>query len=87
MSTGISPPKRGCLVENEIQEKSNHVSAESKIDPLLCRFCGSEMKIISFITEYPIIKKILTHINFESQQPEPLAHSPPLFKETVYVPF
>jgi hypothetical protein len=58
-----------------------------EIDPLLCRFCGSEMKIISFITEYPIIKKILTHINFESQQPEPLAHSPPLFKETVYVPF
>ena len=58
-----------------------------EIDPLLCRFCGTEMKIISFITEYPVIKKILKHIDFESQQPEPLAHSPPLFKETVYVPF
>ena len=61
-----------------------------EIDPLLCRFCGTEMKIISFITEYPLIKKILTHIDFESQQPEPLAHSPPLFnqgQDTVYVPF
>ena len=58
-----------------------------EIDPLLCRFCGTEMKIISFITEYPVINKILTHIEFESQQPEPLAHSPPLFKDTVYVPF
>ena len=58
-----------------------------EIDPLLCRFCGTEMKIISFITEYPVIKKILSHIDLESQQPEPLAHSPPLFKDTVYVPF
>ena len=58
-----------------------------EIDPLLCRFCGTEMKVISFITEYPVIRKILTHIDFESQQPEPLAHSPPLFKDTVYVPF
>ncbi len=58
-----------------------------EIDPLLCRFCGSEMKIISFITEYPVINKILTHIKFESQHPEPLAHSPPLFQDTVYVPF
>ncbi len=58
-----------------------------EIDPLLCRFCGAEMKIISFITEYPVIKKILTHNTFESQQPEPLAHSPPLFQDTVYVPF
>ncbi len=56
---------------------------EIEIDPLLCRFCGTEMKIISFITEYPVIKKILTHIDFESQQPEPLAHSPPLFKDTL----
>jgi hypothetical protein len=44
--------------------------------------------ILKFLpTEYPLIKKILTHINFESQQPETLAHSPPLFKDTVYVPF
>jgi hypothetical protein len=45
------------------------------------------MKVLSFITEYPVIRKILTHIDLKSQQPEPLAHSPPLFKDTVYVPF
>ncbi len=54
-----------------------------EIDPLLCRFCGTEMKIVSFITKYPVIKKILTHINYESQPPEPLAHSPPLFQDTL----
>jgi hypothetical protein len=58
-----------------------------EIDPLICQFCRTEMKIISFITEYSVIKKILTHINYESQPPEPLAHSPPLFQDTVYVPF
>jgi len=41
------------------------------------------MKIVSFITEYRVIKKILTHINYESQPPEPLAHSPPLFRDTL----
>jgi hypothetical protein len=58
-----------------------------EIDPLLCRFCGTEMKIVSFITEYLVIKKIFTHIHYESQPPQPLAHSPPLFRDTVYVPF
>jgi hypothetical protein len=58
-----------------------------EIDPLICRFCRTEMKVVSFITEDRVIKKILTHIHYESQPPEPLAHSPPLFQDTVYVPF
>ncbi len=32
------------------------------------------------------IKKILDAMALPSQKPEPLAHSPPLFKDTTYVP-
>ena len=34
-----------------------------EIDPLLCPHCGGLMKIISFITEFETIKKILNHLN------------------------
>ena len=55
-----------------------------EIDPLLCPFCGSQMKIIAFITEYPTMCRILEHIQMPSQRPEPLAHSPPLQDELLY---
>jgi len=53
---------------------------------LLCTFCGGEIKIISFITEPKTVKKILDAMDLPSQKPEPLAHSPPLFTDTTYVP-
>jgi hypothetical protein len=57
-----------------------------EVDPLLCTFCGGEIKIISFITKSKTIKKILDAMHVPSQKPEPLAHSPPLFRDTTYVP-
>jgi len=32
-------------------------------DPLLCKKCSGKMKIISFISDFPVIKKILKHLN------------------------
>ncbi len=58
-----------------------------EIDPLLCRFLGAEVKIVSFNIESKTIKKILDCMGLPSQKPAPLAHSPPIFKDTVYVPF
>jgi len=58
-----------------------------EIDPLLCSFCGAEVKIVSFITEFKTIKAILDCMGLPPQKPEPLAHSPPPFKDTLYVPF
>ena len=55
-----------------------------EIDPLLCPFCGSQMKIIAFITECPTVCHILEHIHMPPQRPEPLAHSPPLQEELLY---
>jgi len=33
-----------------------------EVDPLICVECGSEMKIVSFIMDPPVIKKILEHL-------------------------
>ncbi len=57
-----------------------------EVDPLLCTFCGGEIKIISFITKPKTIKKILDAMDLPSQKPEPLDHSPPLFRDTTYAP-
>lgn len=38
-----------------------------KADPLLCGNCGGEMKIISFIYERAVIKKILGHLKLYSK--------------------
>ena len=52
-----------------------------EIDPLLCPYCGAEMKIIAFITEHATVARILRHLRMPAQRPEPLAHSPPLQEE------
>lgn len=47
-------------------------------DPLLCPRCGGAMRIISFITDQPVIDKILRHIGFTfSSTPAPQYHPPP----------
>lgn len=39
-----------------------------EVDPLLCSNCGGEMKIISFIYERTVIKKILVHLKLYSER-------------------
>ena len=45
-----------------------------EVDPLECPHCKTEMKIISFITEKLVIRKILVHLNLWRDDP---ARSPP----------
>ena len=33
-----------------------------EVDPLVCPSCGSEMKVIAFITEHDVIDAILRHL-------------------------
>ena len=58
-----------------------------KDDPLICSECLSEMKIISFITEVNIIKKILKYLDLWSENS---SRDPPVIpdipNEIVYVP-
>ena len=41
-------------------------------NPLLCRKCGGNMKIVAFITDYQSSKSILKHIEEETIRPPPL---------------
>ena len=48
-----------------------------EVDPLLCPFCGSEMKILAFITDFATARAIRRSLKLPAQEPEPLAHGPP----------
>jgi len=62
-----------------------------EIDPLACPKCGGEMKIISFITEAVIIRRILEHLGLwkgKTPAPPPSDRAPPaLGHEKRYEPF
>jgi hypothetical protein len=44
---------------------------------MLCSFCGAKLEVLSFTLELGTIRRFLTSIDCESQEPEPLGHSPP----------
>ena len=48
-----------------------------EVDPLLCPFCGAEMKILAFILDFGAAKAIRRSLELPPQEPEPLAHAPP----------
>ena len=55
-------------------------------DPLLCR-CGQRMRVVGFITQAPVIRKILDHVG---RRFEPLVlpgRAPPLFPVFSLDPF
>jgi hypothetical protein len=47
-------------------------------DPLLCPDCGAQMRILAFITEPPVVDRILRHVGWRPGQPAPdLIRAPP----------
>jgi len=47
-------------------------------DPLLCPSCGGECRVISFITQFSVIDKILKHIGYNHKDPpKPNYRGPP----------
>jgi ribosomal protein S27E len=44
-----------------------------EIDPMICRECGGQMRVISFITEYSVVDKIINHLklDFTAARPPP----------------
>ena len=51
-----------------------------EVDPLICPKCGAEMRIIAFIEDYKIVKKILDWLGiyeFERERPPPRIEATP----------
>jgi len=44
-----------------------------EVDPLLCPQCGGTMKVIAFITDFPVVDKIINHLKltFVAKKPPP----------------
>ena len=40
-----------------------------EVDPLTCRSCGEKMKILAFITEPAVIRRILDHLGHKAPRP------------------
>jgi len=60
-----------------------------EVDPLLCPHCGSLMKILSFIYERKVIKKILDHLGLseEARQKRERAPPPSIMVERIIEPY
>ena len=44
-----------------------------EVDPLVCSKCGGTMKVIAFITDYPVVDRIIDHLGltFVASKPPP----------------
>jgi hypothetical protein len=53
-----------------------------EVDPMVCPQCGGTMKIISFLTDYAVVDRIINHLNltFVADKPPPpqIAYQVPL---------
>jgi hypothetical protein len=51
-----------------------------EVDPLVCPKCSGAMRVIAFIEDQAVIKKILMHLGLWNvkRKPRPLAHAPPV---------
>jgi len=62
-----------------------------EIDPLQCPYCGGSMKIIAFITQEKIIRKILEHLDLwrdkPSRDPPHMPEEAPIIYEPIYDDF
>ncbi len=72
--------------ENSKEYRKNWARLIQKIyevDPLTCPKCQGRMKVISFIEDQEVVKKILKHLGLWGlkSKPPPKANAPPYFPE------
>ncbi len=68
--TELSPKKRAALRKSWAQL----IKRVYQVDPLICD-CGGTLRVISFITQHKVIRKILHHLDKRN----PNARAPPSF--------
>ena len=44
-----------------------------EVDPMVCPQCGATMKVIAFLTDYPVVDRIINHLQltFVAERPPP----------------
>jgi len=44
-----------------------------EVDPMICPQCGGMMKVIAFLTDYPVVDRIINHLKltFVAERPPP----------------
>jgi hypothetical protein len=64
------------IMEEELRPIPSKGSAEMirkvyEVDPMVCPQCGATMKVIAFITNYPVVDKIINHLKltFVAERP------------------
>jgi hypothetical protein len=65
--TGVAPDSRAARAESRDARAMRRSWAQLikriyEVDPLVCPSCGSEMKVIAFITEHDVVDAILSHL-------------------------
>lgn len=78
---GDSPPPEPTAAERKRLRRSwaQLIRRIYEIDPLVCRDCGAEMKILAFILDPPVIRKILHYLDKKRSLP---ARAPPIERAT-----
>ena len=69
-----SPQKRAALRRSWVRL----IRRVYEVDPLTCTRCGAPMKILAFITEASVIKRVLGHLDRKTSRPR----APPTPEET-----
>jgi hypothetical protein len=66
------------MVEDELRRLPAKGWAEMirkvyEVDPMLCPQCGGTMKVIAFLTDYPVVDRIIDHLklSFVADKPPP----------------
>ncbi len=75
-----------CILEPELTDKvfrrnwARLIQKIYEVDPLLCPKCSSEMRVIAFIEDPDVIKKILKHLDLWviKRKPRPVANALPI---------
>ena len=84
--------KISCILEPELTDKAFRrnwarlIQKIYEVDPLICLKCSGAMRVIAFIEDPDVIKKILKHLDLWNVKPKPrsLANAPPIDEFPVY---
>ena len=68
-----APPERAA----RRRRWANLIRRVYEVDPLVCPRCGAEMRVVGFITEPRLIRRILDHIRKRDRVSRPPPHPQP----------